>query len=132
MSENILGNQGLQLRALIRQGLSIIEASQAMGIDEDAARLALDSSSNKSYTVDELIAKHKPRVVEILMQIAELSDNDNARVKACQILLTGQGELPGMNLAKLNERFEKMKHALNIIDTASDTAASIVEQKLLE
>lgn len=114
-----------QLRTLIKKGLTPEQAAGALGLDLDGANLSILSTTEKVITLDELIKEFKPIAARVLMDIALHGENENAKVRAASILLTGEGVLPELNASSLSERFAKMKRALKGVEDMESVAIEV-------
>jgi hypothetical protein len=105
-----------QLRAAVDAGFTVEEAAQSLGLDPQAAKLALASGS-KVESLHEFVEKLKPEMINVLAEVARYGENENARVRAAQILLTGEGVIPEVSSSALTKRLENMKKAqMNMIE----------------
>lgn len=121
-------NVNRQLQTLIHQeGLSLEEASQALGIDIASAELILGASIREETSLQQLVERYRPVAVEVLADIMQTGENESARVKAAGLILEGKGVIPDVNVVDLSQRFEKMKRAIGIV--ADNT--KVVDTKLL-
>lgn len=111
-----MGNINNQLKELVRKGYRAEDAALALGIDVDVANLAIQQVTmpGRSVTLHELIENFKPKAAEILMEIAQDPDVKAAdRVKACQIMLNGEGQLPEINAFDLGKKMIDFQAAVN-------------------
>src|SRR5687768_16957505 len=112
---NLPANINKQLHQLLREGLTTQQACECLGLDIDAAQMALMSSGadkNKEVSVTELLEKFRPEAINILIDVARTAERDADKVKACQILLEGKGVMPEVNAAAataLLDKFTRMK-----------------------
>jgi len=109
-----------QLKALLKAGVPLADACESLNLDEEAARLFLETDNNKVVTVDELIQKFRPKCIEILYNIAcdDTLENTGARVSAAKVIVDGKGEVPEFSVDKLSEMYKQMR---SIVDKAAET-----------
>src|SRR5437773_2480413 len=124
-------NLAHQIRALIREGLSPEQISEATGYSLESVILACSATSARMMSVEELIETYRPEMIQVLYNIAvDESKNESARVKAASIIVEGKGVLPELSIDSLDEQFRKMKtiveqsrnaHHQQIIDVPSSS-----------
>lgn len=110
-----MNSNNTQLRDLIRRGFTREEACAALGIDVDAGEMALLSgggSSKEKVNLQELREDFIPRALEILKDIAENGERDSDKIKACQIIIQGEGIMPEIGASDYSERIRRMKLAM--------------------
>jgi len=119
-----------QLRDMVRKGYKLEDAAAACGLDMDVASMALESMGGceRKVTISELIENFKPKAAEILMEIAENGEKDSDRVKACQILLTGEGVMPEVNALDITGKMILFNQALA---RANGQAAKVIEAEVV-
>ena len=103
---------GVQLRALVESGLSVEDAAISLDLDPEAAIDYINGFySQREVTVEELIKKYKPQMIEVLASIALDStlENISARVAAAKVFVEGKGETPELPVDKLSEAYKKMR-----------------------
>lgn len=105
----------VQLKAMIKAGASLEEACEVLELDVDAAMMYLNNENEKEISCEEIIRQKKPRMLQILAEIAEdvTIENVSARVAAARVFVEGKGELPELPVDKLSELFAKMKGAVS-------------------
>jgi hypothetical protein len=112
------------IRKLIREGHDIKDVCDMLGMDIDAANFALlqgDNREEKRVNINELCDEFKPRCIEILKEIAENSERDADRIKACQIIIQGEGVMPETNMNDFSDRLIKMRRAMGEIIEISES-----------
>lgn len=97
-----MANINQQLRALTKKGYSIEDSAAAMGLDVDVAKMALQSMQGRKTSLQEVVEDFKAEGLEILMEIARNGEKDADRVKAVQLLLSGEGVMPEVNAADIS------------------------------
>jgi hypothetical protein len=131
------GNINKQLQKLIREGLTMAQACESLGLAIEAGELAmisLGNDRNKEVSLGDLVESFKPEAVNILMEIARCSERDSDRVKACQILLEGKGVMPEVNAASatlLMEHFEKMKRVVGVPQATIEEKSSAIDADVI-
>lgn len=105
----------LQLKTLLENGISLEDACETLGLDEDGARAFLSSESKKEVSAEDFIKEHKLICLRALVNIGLDSsiDNTSARVSALKIIVEGAGEMPALPIDKYSEVFKKMKNVTN-------------------
>ena len=100
----------MQLMKLVESGLSVKEAAEALGLEVSSAEMAVQSIKEpaREVTLEELITSYKPKAVEVLANVMLHGENESARVKAAQIILEGQGQLPEIHAVKLRSMLDKV------------------------
>jgi len=113
----------LQLKKFLNSGLSLEEACEALDIDEDAAKLYLNTeNSRKVVSAEELVSKYKPLAVEALARYV-LDPTEEwvpAKVAGAIFLAKGEGELPEFPIDKLSDMYKKMKEVVDREDVKVD------------
>lgn len=112
-----------QLQKLLNQGLTIEQASEALGLSVEASSLALSSAKEEVVSVEELVARYKPKAIEVLANVMLYGENESAKVKAAQIIYEGKGQLPEMQASKI----QKMLNDMMVI--AAENRAKIIDIK---
>jgi len=106
---------GVQLRALVESGLAVEDAANSLDLDPEAAIDYINGFySKKEVTVEDLIKKYKPQMIEVLASIALDSslENTSARVAAAKVFVEGKGETPELPVDKLSEAYKKMRDVI--------------------
>ena|SRR6266487_4216260 len=117
-------NLAHQIRALIREGLSPEQISEATGYSLESVITACGvATSAARMSVEELIETYRPEMIQVLYNIAiDESKNESARVKAAAIIVEGRGVLPELSIDSLDEQFRKMK---TIVENSRSTSSSM-------
>lgn len=104
---------------MVRDGWTLAQAAEALGMDVEGCELALKAEQKVSVSVEEIIEKGKISAAKVLVDIIEDPSAENKdRIAACKIVLTGDGKLPEMNANAWDERMKRAKIAqgLAVID----------------
>ena len=119
-------NLAHQIRALIREGLSPEQISEATGYSLESVILACSATSARMMSVEELIETYRPEMIQVLYNIAvDESKNESARVKAASIIVEGKGVLPELSIDSLDEQFRKMK---TIVENSRSSSSSSIRK----
>lgn len=100
-----------ELIALIEQGFSAAQIAEALNYDVDAVELVISNynKKNKEQSVEDLINTYRPKMLKVLVDIAESGENESARVAAARVIVEGKGILPDLNVDQWSQKFEKIK-----------------------
>lgn len=100
-----------ELIALIEQGFSAAQIAEALNYDIDAVELVISNynKKNKEQSVEDLINTYRPKMLKVLVDIAESGENESARVAAARVIVEGKGILPDLNVDQWSSKFEKIK-----------------------
>lgn len=105
-----------QLLDLIRKGFSKEEACAALGLDTEAAEMALMSSTEEKFSVKNVRESLLPLVFDTLKMVIETAERDADKIKACQIILQGEGEMPELNAEDMSDRVRKFKMRMGEVE----------------
>lgn len=127
----------VQLRQLLKDGISLEDACEALQLDIDAVRMYLETASSKRVmTAEELISEYKPKAIAALASYAldPMEEWCPAKVGAAIFLAKGEGELPEFPVDKLSDMFKKMRGVVDEQDvsvslTNKPSNSTIVEVK---
>lgn len=117
-----------QIQNLIRNNnFTVEEAAKALGLDVSEAQLIMmkGNSPTAKVSLASLREDFLPEAFKILKEVAQFGERDCDKIKACQIIIQGEGVLPeniGQN--SWAERFAKARQAReamenNIIDLSN-------------
>lgn len=106
-----------------RDGFSDAEIASMFNLDPDVVKLAVSSELDEKVSLHELRENFLPEAFDILKEIARDGERDADRLKACQIIIQGEGVMPVIEANKWSARLEKLRALDNIIEISSSRVA---------
>lgn len=116
-----MANINQQLRALTKKGYTLEVAAKVLNLDLDVAKMAVQSMSGGKTNLQEIVEEFKEEGLEILMEIARNGERDSDRVKAVQLLLSGEGVMPEVNAADISGKMIQFHRLLEQTNQQSQT-----------